>query len=272
MRGKLIVAVILLQGLLLPISAPAQTEKTDQSQGNREVKNIVLVHGAWANGSSWSKVIPLLEARGFNVVAAALPLTSLKDDDAAAERAIAQITAAHPGPVLLVGHSYGGVVIGDKPGTNANVVGLVYVAAFAPDSGQSALGLLMGLKTLPPINNYLIFNADQSFATISPRGVQKAFAQLLNPLEQTLLTATQGPAALAALTATPTVTPAWKSKPSWFVVSEYDDVVTAALEEKEAGILGSTTIKLPTCHVAMLQEPYVISDLIAQAAGSLSRR
>ena len=130
----------------------------------------------------------------------------------------------------------------------------------------------MALKTLPPINNYLVFNANQSFATISPQGIKRAFAQLLDPLEQNLLVVTQGPTSLAALTATPTVTPAWKSKPSWFVVSEYDDVVTAALEQKEAQILHSTTMTLPTCHVAMLQEPYGIADFIAQAAGSLSRR
>jgi pimeloyl-ACP methyl ester carboxylesterase len=272
MHRIIAIGILLLQGPFVPLSGFAQTGGSDQEQRHREVKNIVLVHGAWANASSWSKIIPILEAKGFNVVAAALPLTSLKDDDAAAQRAIAQITAAHPGPVLLVGHSYGGVVIGDTPGTNPNVVGLVYVAAFAPDLGQSALGLLMGLKTLPPINNYLVFNADQSFATISPPGVKRAFAQLLDPLEQTLLTATQGPTALAALTATPTVTPAWKSKPSWFVVSEYDDVITAGLEEQEAQILRSTTIRLPTCHVAMLQEPYIIADFIAQAAGSFGRR
>jgi pimeloyl-ACP methyl ester carboxylesterase len=272
MRRIFTIGTLLLYGLLHPVASLPQSTKAELDKANRDVRNIVLVHGAWANSSSWSKVIPLLEAKGFNVVAAALPLTSLQDDDAAAQRAIAQITAAHPGPVLLVGHSYGGVVIGDTPGTNPSVVGLVYVAAFAPDTGQSALGLLMGLKTLPSINNYLVFNADQSFATISPQGVKRAFAQLLEPREQSLLTVTQGPTALAALTATPTVIPAWKSKPSWFVVSEYDDVITAGLEEKEARILGSTTIRLPTCHVAMLQEPYLVADFIAQAAGSLNRR
>ena len=272
MRQIIAIGTTLLFGLCFSGSTFAQAARGDQARENHAVSNVVLIHGAWANASSWNKLIPLLEAKGFNVVAAALPLTSLQDDDAAAQRAIAEITAAHPGPVLLVGHSYGGVVIGDSPGMNPNVVGLVYVAAFAPDLGQSALGLLMGLKTLPPINHYLVFNGDHSFATISPLGVKRAFAQLLNPLEQTLLTAIQGPTALAALTATPTVEPAWKSKPSWFVVSEYDEVVTAGLEEKEAQVLGSITITLPTCHVAMLQEPYLIADFIAQAAASFDRR
>src|SRR5271167_4685798 len=122
------------------------------------VNNIVLVHGAWADGSSWSKVIPILEAQGYHVVAAQLPLTSLEDDDAATQRAITRITTAYPGPVLLVGHSYGGVVIGDQPGNDANVAGLVYVAAFAPDSGESALSLLGTLSTPPPINQFLQFD------------------------------------------------------------------------------------------------------------------
>jgi pimeloyl-ACP methyl ester carboxylesterase len=125
----------------------AQPSASSQDSSSYGVKNIVLVHGAWADGSSWSRVIPLLEAQGYHVVAAQLPLTSLEDDDAAAERAIARITAAYPGPVLLVGHSYGGVVIGDKPGNDPNVAGLVYVAAFAPDSGESALSLLGTLRT-----------------------------------------------------------------------------------------------------------------------------
>src|SRR5262249_50870230 len=105
------------------------------------ITNVVLVHGAWADGSSWSRVVAVLEARGFHVIAAQLPLTSVADDVAATKRAIARITAEVPGPVLLVGHSYGGVVIGEA-GNDPNVVGLVYVAAFAPEVGESALSLL----------------------------------------------------------------------------------------------------------------------------------
>jgi pimeloyl-ACP methyl ester carboxylesterase len=98
--------------------------------------NIILVHGAWADGSSWSRVIPLLGARGFHVTAVHLPLTSLADDVATTRRAIAHVVGLHPGPVVLVGHSYGGVVIGEA-GNDPNVVGLVYVAAFVPDQWQS---------------------------------------------------------------------------------------------------------------------------------------
>jgi pimeloyl-ACP methyl ester carboxylesterase len=236
---------------------------------SRGVKNIVLVHGAWADGSSWSRVIPLLEAQGYHVAAAQLPLTSLEDDDAVTQRAIARITAAYPGPVLLVGHSYGGVVIGDKPGNDPNIAGLVYVAAFAPDSGESALSLLGTLSTAPPIKQYLAFDAAQQFATISPQGVAAAFAQDLSKLEQVTLTATQGPTSVAALSATPTVMPAWRTKPTWFIVSAQDKVITAGLEERLAERMNATTMTLPTCHVAMIQEPLRVAEFIARAAASL---
>lgn len=232
----------------------------------------MLVHGAWADGSSWSRVIPLLEADGYQVVAAQLPLTSLAEDDAAAQRAIARITAAHPGPVLLVGHSYGGVVIGDTPGNDPNVAGLVYVAAFALDSGESALSLLMTLKPPSPLTPFLVFDATKSFATISTNGVAEAFAQDLPKPEQALLTATQGPASVAVLSAMPTVTPAWRSKPSWFIVAGHDKAITAGLEEKMAEKINATTITLPTCHLAMLQDPTRVAALIEQAAVSLGDR
>jgi len=244
----------------LAIGAAAQPSAT------QAVKNVVLVHGAWANGSSWSKVIPLLEARGFHVVAAQMPLTSLQEDDAAVERTIERITQANPGPVLLVGHSYGGVVIGDVPGNDPRVVGLVYVAAFAPDTGQSAFSLLGTLTSPPPITNYVVSDPTMTSTWISDEGVARAFAQDLSPFQQRELAAVQGITALGDLQATPTVTPAWKSKPSWFVISGHDDVITASLEQREAQAIGAKTIELPTCHVAMLQEPGRIADFISSAA------
>jgi len=273
MKTGRIIHAIMTAGLLLAagfhsVGYAQQSPESSRDNSNHGIKNIVLVHGAWADGSSWSKVIPLLEAQGYHVVAAQLPLTSLEDDDAATERAIARITTAYPGPVLLVGHSYGGVVIGDKPGNDPNVEGLVYVAAFAPDSGESALSLLGTLTTPPPINQYLVFDSAKQFATISPQGVAAAFAQDLSKLEQITLAATQGPTSVAALSATPTVMPAWRTKPTWFIVSAQDDVITAGLEERLAGRMNATTITLPTCHVAMLQEPLRVAQFIVQAAAS----
>ena len=266
-------------GLSLPLAASLQSAAMAQtSTPEREdaVRNIVLVHGAWADGSSWSRVIPLLEARGFHVVAAQMPLTSLQDDDLAVEKAIDRITLTNPGPVLLVGHSYGGVVIGDVPGNDPRVVGLVYVAAFAPDTGQSALSLLGTLSSPPPIQNYLVFDPAppvdpaKTLVWISDGGIVNAFAQDLSPVQQEELAAVQGVIVLADLLATPTVTPAWKSKPSWFVISGHDDVITAGLEQREAQILGAKTLELPTCHVAMLQEPGRIADFISSAAQSFN--
>jgi pimeloyl-ACP methyl ester carboxylesterase len=272
MRLGRMIQAIMSAGFLLTAGfhSIGYAQQSPESSGvNRGVNNIVLVHGAWADGSSWSKVIPILEAQGYHVVAAQLSLTSLEEDEAATQRAITRITTAYPGPVLLVGHSYGGVVIGDQPGNDANVAGLVYVAAFAPDSGESALSLLGTLSTAPPINQFLQLDTAKQFATISPQGVAVAFAQDLSRLEQVMLTATQGPTSVAALSAVPTVVPAWRTKPTWFIVSAQDKVITAGLEERLAQRMNATTITLPTCHLAMLQEPVRVAEFIAQAAASL---
>ncbi len=272
MRIGRTIQAIMNAGILLTAgfhSVSYAQQAPEAARVNHGVTNIVLVHGAWADGSSWSKVIPILEAQGYHVVAAQLPLTSLEDDDAATQRAITRITTAYPGPVLLVGHSYGGVVIGDQPGNDANVAGLVYVAAFAPDSGESALSLLGTLSVPPPIDQYLLFDAAKQFVTISPQGVEAAFAQDLSRLEQVTLTATQGPASVAVLSAVPTVAPAWRSKPTWFVVSAQDKAITAGLEKRLAERMNATTITLPTCHLAMLQEPLRVAEFIVQAAASL---
>jgi pimeloyl-ACP methyl ester carboxylesterase len=273
MRMRTFLQPLLTIGLLLTagfhsVGYAQQSPEPSPSNSNSVVKNIVLVHGAWADGSSWDGVIPLLEAQGFHVVAVQLPLTSLADDDAVTERAIARITMAHAGPVLLVGHSYGGVVIGDKPGNDPNVAGLVYVAAFAPDSGESALSLLGTLKVHSPIQPFLVFDPAQQFVTISPEGVAVAFAQDLSKEEQVKLTATQGPISVADFSATPTVSPAWHTKPTWFIVSAQDKAITAGLEERLAARMNATTITLPTCHLAMIQQPVKVADFIAHAARS----
>jgi pimeloyl-ACP methyl ester carboxylesterase len=274
--GKLI-REVLSAGLLLTagfhnVGYAQQTPESSRGNSSRGVKNIVLVHGAWADGSSWSGVIPLLEAEGYHVIAAQLPLTSLAEDDAVTQRAINRITTLYPGPVLLVGHSYGGVVIGDTPGNDPNVAGLVYVAAFAPDTGESALSLLGTLKPPSPLSPFLVFDPAFQFVTISAQGVAEAFAQDLPKPEQALLTVTQGPASIAVLSAMPTVTPAWRAKPSWFIVASQDKAITAVLEEQMAQRMNATQITLPTCHLAMLQEPRRVAQFIEQAATSFEGR
>src|ERR1700742_4331462 len=155
--------------LLTPLYYRRTVAQTKASQG---VRNIVIVHGAWADGSSWSKVIPLLQAKGLHVVAVQNPLTSLADDVAATKRAI----ALQDGPVLLVGHSYGGVVI-TEAGNDPKVVGLVYVSAVAPDKGESAFGLITSAPT--PVGTEL--RPDKSgFLKLTPKGIAEDFGQDLS--------------------------------------------------------------------------------------------
>jgi pimeloyl-ACP methyl ester carboxylesterase len=224
------------------------------------VKNVILVHGAWADGSSWTKVIPLLEAKGLHVTAVQIPLTSLADDVATTQRAI----ALEDGPVILVGHSYGGVVI-TEAGNDPKVVGLVYVAAFAPDAGENAFGIG---KPYPPTPLGAELRPDsKGFLKITPDGVAQDFAQDLSPAEIKLVTAAQGPTNVAVLQGNVT-TAAWKTKPSWFVVASNDRAIPPELEKAEAARMKATTITLSSSHVAMLAKPAEVSALIEKAAAS----
>src|SRR5215510_3398484 len=224
------------------------------------VKNIVLVHGAFADGTSWGKVIPILESRGFQVVAVQNPLTSLSDDVNATRR----IIALQDGPVILVGHSWGGAVI-TEAGDDPKVAGLVYVAAYVPDAGASAndtsepYGLTPGQKSI---------QVDaQHFARMSSEGIINHFAQELPMPERRVVAAVQGqtygPMFDEKLTHA-----AWNSKPSWHVISMKDQTLTHAMEEAGAKKAGGKPIPLQTCHVAMLQEPEKVADVITEAAKS----
>jgi pimeloyl-ACP methyl ester carboxylesterase len=222
------------------------------------IKNIVLVHGTWADGSSWAKVIPLLQAKGYHVTAVQNPLTSLADDVAATKRAI----ALQDGPVLLVGHSWGGVVI-TEAGTDPKVSGLVYVAAAAPDAGQSFLELVQ-TATATPGNDEIRPDA-QGFVSMTPKGIMEDFAQDLSKTEQQVLIATQGPQAFAALKEKVTV-PAWKTKPSWYIVAANDRMINPDLERALAKKMNATTTTIATSHVAMLAQPEKVAAVIMEAA------
>src|ERR1700677_624121 len=185
-RTALILTTILILSSGLDMRGFAQA---NSPQGTR---NIVLVHGAWADGSCWAKVIALLQAKGFHVVAVQNPLTSLADDVAATKR----IIALQDGPVILVGHSYAGVVI-TEAGNDPKVVGLVYVAAFAPAEGESINSVT---KPYPPAPLGSELRPDaQGFLKVTPEGIANDFAQDLSPAEKKLLFATQGPTNIAAL-------------------------------------------------------------------------
>jgi pimeloyl-ACP methyl ester carboxylesterase len=221
-------------------------------------KNIVLVHGAFADGSSWSKVIPLLQAKGYNVTSVAIPLTSFQDDVAATRRAI----AVQDGPVILVGHSYGGVVI-TEAGNDPKVAALVYVAAFAPDAGQSIVDIT---KDFPkPIGLEKVVPQPDGFLLLSPDGIDTGFAQDLSSEEKALLTAVQPQTSGSIFAAKPTHA-AWHSKPSWYIVASNDHMIAPEHEASMAKQLKATTTTLPSSHVVMLSHPQEVATVIEAAA------
>lgn len=250
-RKAMVVSAALLATMVPAATATAQTEAAAKAT------TVLLVHGAWADGSSWSKVIPLLEARGLRVVAVQIPLTSFADDVAATQRAI----ALENGPVLLVGHSYAGAVI-TEGGNDPKVAGLVYVSAVAPDNGESAFGLITSVPT--PIDSEL--RPDKNgYVKLTPKGIAEDFAQDLSPKEIEVLTATQVPTNVAALKAEVSV-PAWKSKPSWYIIAANDRTISPDLEAAQAKRIGATTTTVQSSHVIMLARPSRVADVILDAA------
>ena len=222
------------------------------------VSNILFVHGAWANSSAWDRVLPLAEASGLNATAVSLSLVSLADDVATVKRAIDLID----GPLILVGHSYGGSVI-TEVGSDPRVVGLVYVAAFAPDVGQSAGSL--GADG-PPTRLLEVVNPDRhGFFKLTRRGVDEVFAQDLPSVERANIFATQNPLAGAALGGEVS-SPAWKAKPTWYLLASEDHTIHPELQKTMSERIGATTINIASSHVPMLSHPQAVADLVAQAA------
>lgn len=227
-----------------------------------KVKNVVLVHGAWADGSSWSKVIPFLQAAGLNVAAVQNPLTSIAEDVAATNR----IINAQDGPVLLAGHSYGGAVI-TEAGNNPKVAGLVYVAAFAPDEGETLAGLAQNFPPTPLFSKLKVI--EDGFLLLTPKGLLEDFAQDLPVSEKNVMVATQA-ATQGALLSTPIGKAAWHDKPSWFVVASNDRAISPEQEISTAKRMNATTLTLPTSHVAMLAKPDEVAKFMIDAAALLS--
>jgi pimeloyl-ACP methyl ester carboxylesterase len=222
------------------------------------VRNIVLVHGAFADGSSWAKVIPLLEKAGLNAVAVQNPLTSFAEDLAATKRAI----ALQDGPVILVGHSWAGVVI-TEAGADPKVAGLVYVAAFAPDVGE-AVGDL-GKDFPPPPGSAELKPDAEGYLRLTTKGINESFAPDLPLAQRKLVAATQG-ATNSAVFGTKVATAAWKTKPTWYVVAGKDRMIQPDLERKFAKAMNAKTITVPSSHVPMLSHPSEVAKLIIEAA------
>jgi pimeloyl-ACP methyl ester carboxylesterase len=220
--------------------------------------NIVLVHGAWADGSSWSAVIQRLQADGYLLTAPQFPLTRLADDVARLRRVL---TRQH-GPTLLVGHSYGGQIITSLGADAPNVVGLVYIAGFGLDQGESIGGLLTQAPLGPALAH---LDVDQErFAWIPEDDFVNHFAADVDPVKARVLFAVQQPLHWSALDEVMGV-PAWKSLPSWFLVAEGDQVIPPDAQRQFAARMGATTVEVPTNHVAMVSRPDEVLNLISAA-------
>jgi pimeloyl-ACP methyl ester carboxylesterase len=222
------------------------------------LSHAILVHGAWADGSSWAKIIPLLAAKGMTVTAVQLPLTSFEADVMAVERAI----ALAQGEVVLVGHSYAGAVIG-QAGNSPKVKRLVYIDAFAPDAGESA-GSLFAQFDAAPLNEEIRPDAE-GFLSLTAKGVATLFAQDLDPVEQAVVHATQGPIHGAALGGTLTQA-AWRSRPTFYLIGEDDLAISRVEQERMALRMNATIKRVASSHVPMLSHPGSVADFILQAA------
>lgn len=231
------------------------------AQAKKGVKNIVLVHGAFADGSSWSKVIPILQSKGLNVIAVQNPLTSFGEDVAAAKRTIAQMD----GPVLLVGHSYAGMVISEA-GKDEKVKGLVYVAALVPEEGQSVVDVNAAMPTTGVERHFQV--SAEGFLSLPPKAIDEYFAQDVSAGERKVIYATQVTWAASA-TQEKVFDPAWKIKPSWYIVAAQDGMINPDLERFKAKLIKATTLELNSGHVPMVSQPEKVADFIISAAEKL---
>jgi len=221
--------------------------------------NIVLVHGAWADGSSWSSVIERLQADGYHVTAPQFPLTSLAAD---VDR-LRHVLTLQDGPTVIVGHSYGGLVM-SALGTDApNVVGLVYIAAFGIDEGESLGGLLAQGPPTPALAHQVV--DDEGLVWLSEDDFVNHFAADVDPVKAKVLYAAQQPLSVSALGDVMAV-PAWKSLPSWYMIAQDDQALPPAVQRMFADRMGATTAEVRSGHLAMVSHPAEVAKLTETAA------
>jgi len=225
--------------------------------------NIVLVHGAWADGSSWSAVIEKLQAEGHKVTAPQFPLTSLADDVAR----LRQVLALQEGATIVVGHSYGGQIMTALGADAPNVVGLVYIAAFGLDEGES-LGALLSQGPPPPALVHQ-FVDKRGFAWLTEEDFVYHFAADVDPVKAKVMYAVQQPLAATAFNETMGV-PAWKSLPSWYMVATDDQALPPDAERLFAKRMGATVVEVPSSHVAMVSHPDDVVRLTEAAVEGVS--
>jgi pimeloyl-ACP methyl ester carboxylesterase len=225
--------------------------------------NIVLVHGAWADGSCWTDVIQRLQADRYHVIAPQFPMSSLAADVAR----LRQVLQFQTGPSLVVGHSYGGQIMTALGADAPNVAGLVYVAAFGLDEGES-LGALLSQGPVAPALVHM-FTDEQGFAWLSEDDFVNHFAAEVDPAKAHAMHAVQQALSMSAFNEVMGV-PAWKSLPSWYLVAKDDEALPPDAERQFAARMGATTIEVPASHVAMVSHPAEVADLIATAADAVA--
>jgi pimeloyl-ACP methyl ester carboxylesterase len=223
--------------------------------------NVVLVHGAWADGSSWSSVIERLQTDGYHVTAPQFPLTSLADDVAR----LRHVLALQDGPTVIAGHSYGGQVMTALGNDAPNVVGLVYIAAFGIDEGESLGGLLAQGPPTPALAHQFV--DEQGFVWLTEDDFVNHFAGDVDPVKAKVLYAVQQPLSTSAFNDVMSV-PAWKSLPSWYLVAQDDQALPADVERMFANRMGATTVEVPSGHLAMVSHPAEVVNLTEAAAAS----
>ena len=225
--------------------------------------NIVLVHGAWADGSSWSAVIARLQAGGYHVTAPQFPMTALADDVAR----LRQVLDLQDGPAVVAGHSYGGQIMTALGADAPNVAGLVYVAAFGLDEGES-LGALLSQGPATPALAHLVTDK-QGFGWLSEDDFVHHFAADVDPVKAKVMYAVQQALAGSAFADVMGV-PAWKTLPSWYLVAANDQAIPPAAERQFASRMGATTVEIASSHLAMVSHPADVAQLIETAAETLT--
>ena len=233
-----------------------QPQGTQSMSNTSNSTNVVLVHGGWADGSGWNKQIPILREAGHKVIAVQLPTQSLTEDVETVKRAISHIG----GPVTLVGHSYGGAVITNAAYNNPNVTGLVYIAAFAPDEGQSLSDFVNPANF--PKELFLMDNG--GFIYLNPEIFRENFAQDVTPEEADLMAIVQKPFNQSNFVAK-SGPPAWKDLPTWYQISDADRMIPPDVQRTFAQNMNATTLNLNASHASYVSHPNEIADFILNA-------
>jgi len=240
------------------VAATSLLVGTVAAQPVPKAKNVVMVHGLFADGSCWSEVIPQLQAAGLNVTCVQNPLTTLPEAVASAQRVLAR----QNGPAVLVGHSFSGMIVTDA-GVHPNVSALVYIAARAPDAGEDYTALAKKFPA-PPASAGIIFDGDEG--RLSEEAFLRDFAGDLPEAKAKVLYAVQWPFHKALLTGK-TTHAAWHSKPSWYAVSTEDRTINPDLERFMAKRMDAKTIEVKASHVSLISQPDTIAKLVLEAAG-----